>query len=106
MMRSVSEALPKTYHQPIGPAAPRGMGWGSTGRMRDRTPSRASSHRPTEPNSRLTIGPSLPLRQVALGVLQGRVMGGPDLELAIADPPDAGEQPTGGRPRGALTVGV
>src|SRR5262249_44905763 len=105
MARSVIEALPKTYHHPIGPAAPRGIGWVSIGRMLARNESRASSHRPTGSSSRLIIGPS-PSRRAALVVLQGRVMGRPDFQPAVADPPRAREKPAGRRPRGSLAVCV
>jgi hypothetical protein len=47
-MRSiVIEALPKTYHQPIGPAALRGIGCFSIGSKVARRPNRASTQLPT-----------------------------------------------------------
>ena len=57
MRNRVSEALPKTYHQPIGPAAPAGMGCVSIGRMLSRTRSRASNQSPTAFSQRFMIGP-------------------------------------------------
>src|SRR5262249_56311816 len=53
----VSEALPKTYHQPIGPAAPFGIGWVNIGRMLARTFRRASSQPPTARSQRFIVAP-------------------------------------------------
>ena len=43
-MSRVIDALPKTYHQPIGPAAPRGIGWRSIGPIVSRRLKRDSNH--------------------------------------------------------------
>src|SRR5207249_3262304 len=42
----VSDALPKTYHQPIGPANSLGTGWVSIGHKLVRRLRRASNHLP------------------------------------------------------------
>src|SRR4051812_33947617 len=90
MARSVIEALPKTYHQPVGPAAPLGMGWVKLGSRLSRKLNRASSQSPTDLNQRLIVGPFPGVRPMGLrsppgtwdpalrrslqGVLQGRVV--------------------------------
>ena len=51
---NVIEALPKTYHQPIGPAAPLGIGWRIIGISVSRTRNRASN----QASSALNIGVS------------------------------------------------
>src|SRR3954453_19762982 len=91
MARRVSEALPNTYHQPIGPAAPRGIGWVSEGRMLDRKARRASSHRPNELSRRI-IGLA-PSRRPVLGVLQARVVRRLHFQLVAPHAPFAGEEP-------------
>src|ERR1700704_2541870 len=94
MIRSVREALPKTYHQPIGPAAPLGMGWVSIGRMLSRKPSRASNHSPRVRSRRFITFSPLRLVVGTQRVLQGRVVRRLDLELPglLVDPPFAAEQ--------------
>src|SRR5712691_7580606 len=46
IIRSVREALPKTYHQPMGPATDRGIGCVSMGPKLSRRHRRASNHSP------------------------------------------------------------
>src|SRR5215469_5902524 len=105
MARSVIEALPKTYHQPIRPAAPRGIGCVSMGRTLARKPSRASSQCPITRSSRLIVAP-FASRVLGFGVLQRRVMRGLAFQPVDAHAPDAREQPARGRPGRALAVGV
>src|ERR1700681_1548187 len=116
MRSSVSEALPKTYHQPIGPAARAGMGCVSIGRMLSRTPSRALNQSATAFSQRFMIGPFLGGTSLSLcygrdplaaqGVLQREVVRGLDFQAAIADPPRALEQAARRRPGGDFAAGV
>src|SRR5262245_55403922 len=54
---SVSDALPKTYHHPIGPAAARGIGCVSIGRRLERTASRVSNQFPMAGSQRFIVVP-------------------------------------------------
>src|SRR5260370_42606706 len=107
MSNRVIAALPKTYHQPIGPAARAGMGCLSIGKRLSRKRSRASNQSPTTLSQRFMIGPflggtSLSLccsrtRLSAQGVLQRGVVRGLDFQAAVADPPRALEHAARGR---------
>src|SRR5215472_9682228 len=55
-MSRVSDALPKTYHQPIGPAASRGMGCRIIGSRAARRRKRASNQLPTASSQRFMAG--------------------------------------------------
>src|SRR6516162_5728231 len=74
----VSDALPKTYHQPIGPAAPRGMGCRIIGSSVSRSFSRASNQLPAASSQLFMVGSPSSLFQ---GVLPGRKVRGLDLQL-------------------------
>src|SRR6516164_8280784 len=98
MMSNVIEALPKTYHQPIGPAAPRGIGWVSIGRMLSLKARRKSSHRPKDVSQPFILDPpgghsnrgEMSCR-VFQGILQCRIVRRLDLELILPNAPDATE---------------
>src|SRR5947209_644623 len=121
----VMDALPKTYHQPIGPAASRGMGCSSIGSRVARTFNRASNQLPAANSQRFMtgsphVGPASragpawlagPTSRPALqGVLQGRVVRRLDLEYVepadARDAVDAAEEAARRRAGGALAVGV
>src|SRR4051794_27601914 len=103
MTRSVIEALPKTYHHPMRPAAPRGMGWVNIGSRLSRKPTRASSQPPTDLSQRLIVGPfRRRSRGLFQGILQRRVVRRLDLQLPVTDPPDAVEETARRRPRRAF----
>src|SRR5262245_3755348 len=106
-MRSiVSDALPKTYHQPIGPAISRGTGWRSIGSRVSRTFSRASNQLPMARSQRFMAAPS----SLFQGVLQGRIVRRLELQLEAAagarHPVDAVIEAARRRAGGALAVGV
>src|SRR5260370_15397127 len=109
MISSVIEAEPKMYHQPIGPAAPLGMGWASTGITVSRSFSRASNQPPTLRSMRPIVGllstvfPGVACLQ---GVLQGRVVGRLHPQFIAAQLPVALVQAARRRPRGVGAVGV
>src|SRR5262249_45790022 len=111
-MRSmVSDALPKTYHQPIGPATSRGMGCSSIGSRVARTRNRASNQLPTADSQRFMAGsPSCDSGRAFQGVLEGREVRRLDLEhVQPADAPDArdvAEEAARRRAGGAIAVGV
>jgi len=65
----VSDALPKTYHQPIGPATSRGMGCRIIGSRVSRSFSRASNQLPAASSQLFMVGSPSSLFQ---GVLPGR----------------------------------
>ena len=52
----MSDALPKTYHQPIGPATSRGMGCRIIGSRVERRRRRASNQSPTASSQRFMAG--------------------------------------------------
>src|SRR5262245_36678761 len=54
--RRVSDALPNTYHQPIGPAASRGIGCRIIGSRVSRRRRRASNQLPTARSQRIMAG--------------------------------------------------
>src|SRR6185312_16866160 len=87
---SVIDALPNTYHQPIGPAAPRGIGCRSTGNRLSLKLSRTSNQRPSD--FRMFFMAAF-LSGFVERVLQRRIVGRLDFELPGAHAPDAMEQP-------------
>src|SRR6516162_4918154 len=120
-MRRVSEALPKMYHQPIGPADPRGMGCSIIGSRAARRLKRASNQLPISRSVRIMTSipcsrPHLPSgtypvsSRVRQGVLEGRVVR--RLDFQLIDPPnvrhavDTMKEAARGRAGGALAVGV
>jgi hypothetical protein len=64
---NVSDALPKPYHQPSGPATWRGMGWRSIGSRVSRTPRRASNQLPTAHSQRFMTAFLLGVEPVTQG---------------------------------------
>src|SRR3954452_16868980 len=101
------DALPKTYHHPIGPATSRGMGCRIMGSKVERRRKRASNQSTTASSRRFTAGSPSSLFQ---GVLQGRIVWRPDLQLedpaASLHPVDAAVEPARRRAGGAFAVGV
>jgi hypothetical protein len=53
------EALPKTYHHPLGPAAPFGIGCFIIGKSASRNFNRASNQFPRALNQRFIVAPPL-----------------------------------------------
>src|SRR5262245_50695191 len=99
----VSDALPNTYHHPIGPAAPLGMGWRIIGSSVSRTRNRASN----QTSSALNIGVSF--RQLGLflqRILRRWQMRCLDLQFPIDHAPDTVIKPARRRTRGLLAVFV
>src|SRR5262245_23438519 len=107
MKSSVMDALPKMYHQPIGPAAPRGMGCRSIGMRLLRTFSRASNQLPAASSQRFMVGCVSRLFQ---GVLPGRKVRRLDFQAeGPADPrhpSDVAVEPARRRAGGAFAIGV
>ena len=93
------DALPKTYHHPIGPAAPRGIGCISIGPTVSRRLRRASN----QARIRFIADPHA-FAGFVQRVLQRGQVGRLDLQLTVADPPDAVEQAARRRSRGAFAI--
>src|ERR1700704_365202 len=98
MNKNVIEALPKTYHHPIGPSMALGTGWRIIGSSVSLKLRRRSNHRQTDARSFLD--------RAIKRVLQGWIVRRLHFELALAQTPLAAKQAPWGRPRGTLAVGI
>src|SRR5450755_3290592 len=106
MSSSVIDALPKTYHQPIGPSIERGTGWSIIGSKVSLKPTRASNQLPSFLSQWNIVSCRAESGGFLERVLKRGIVGRADLELAILHAPIAVEHAARGWAGGMVAIGV